>query len=216
MSFEKSAGIALIAGSLLMVVTMVLHPMGGNLEHLIKTARVIIISHTIALLAIPFLAVGFWGLTKKLGTNNFLSVTAFSMVLFGLIAAMIAAAINGLALPIFIQQYKDAPSDITAPLKQVLRNNISINQAFDFVFMGAISLSTLFWSIAILITKEISQWIGYFGIILFVIVIGMLISGFVFVNLNGFRLYILANVIWFGVIAIVLIRSKVNRLNSAF
>lgn len=215
MPFEKSAGVALIVGSILIVLTMVLHPAGGNPVHLIKTARVIIISHSIALLAIPFLAVGFWGLTKKLGTNNFLSVTAFSMVLFGLIAAMIAAAINGLALPIFIQNYKDSTPDITASIKQILRNNISLNRAFDFVFMGAVCLSTLFWSIAIILTRKISLWIGYFGIILFILIIAMIVSGFVFVNLNGFRLFILAYVMWFGLIATVLINSKVDKLNNS-
>ncbi|MDP9231128.1 MAG: hypothetical protein M3O67_10740, partial [Bacteroidota bacterium] len=193
-----------------------LHPAGGNVEHLLKTASVIIISHSIALLAIPFLAVGFWGLTKKVGTDNFFSVTAFAMVLLGLIAGMIAATINGLALPIYIQNYREASPDITASINPILKNNIAINQAFDFVFIGAICLSTLFWSIAIVLTKKIPLWIGYSGIILFILVIGMLVSGFVFVNLHGFRLYILANVMWFGLIAIVLINSKVDKLNNSF
>lgn len=214
--FEKSAGISLMVGSLLMVVTMLLHPAGGNLEHLIKTASVIIISHSIALLAIPFLAVGFWGLTKKLGTDNFFSVTAFAMVLLGLIAGMIAATVNGLALPIYIQNYKDTSPGIAASIKPILRNNISINQAFDFVFIGAICLSTLFWSIAIVLTKKIPVWIGYFGIILFIVVIGMLVSGFVFVNLHGFRLYILANVLWFGLIGMNLIRSEMYTNKNTF
>ncbi len=32
-SSEKNAGIALIIGSLLMAVTMAVHPVGGNVEH---------------------------------------------------------------------------------------------------------------------------------------------------------------------------------------
>ena len=59
MTIEKKAGIALLSGAFLMLATMVLHPSGGNLRHLLKTARVIVISHSLALIAIPLLAVGF-------------------------------------------------------------------------------------------------------------------------------------------------------------
>ncbi len=209
-SSEKNAGVALIIGSLLMAVTMALHPVGGNVEHLLKTVRVIVISHSIALLAVPFLAVGFWGLTKKLGSDSFLPSIAFSMVVMGLIAGMIAATINGIALPLFIQNFKGVSPDITASIKSILKNNIAINQAFDFVFIAAICLSTLFWSIAIIITKTLQQWLGYFGITLFIAVITMLVSGFIFTNLHGFRLFILTNVIWIGLIAMNLIRSRVE------
>jgi len=207
-SNEKNAGIALIIGSLLMAVTMALHPVGGNVEHLLKTVRVIVISHSIALLAVPFVAVGFWGLTKKLGSDSFLPSIAFCMVVMGLIAGMVAATINGLALPLFIGNFKEVSLDTTASIKSILKNNIAINQAFDFVFIGAICLSTLFWSIAIILTKTLQHWLGYFGITLFIAVITMLVSGFIFTNLHGFRLFILTNVIWIGLIAMNLIRSR--------
>lgn len=213
-SFEKSAGVALLTGSLLLVATMVLHPAGGNLEHLIKAVRVIFISHSIALIAIPFLAVGFWGLTKKLGADNFFSITAFSMVLFALIGGMIAGAINGLALPIFIQNYKGVSTELAASIKPILRNNISLNQAFDYVLLSGICMAILFWSIAILLTKKITCWIGYFGILLFTLVVALLVTGFEFVNLHGFRIFLLAIVLWVGLIAIVLMRSQEDKCDQ--
>jgi len=56
-AIEKSAGLALLIGSLLMLSTMILHPEGGNLQHLLKVARIVVISHSMALLAIPLLGV---------------------------------------------------------------------------------------------------------------------------------------------------------------
>lgn len=206
---ERNSGIALIAGSLLLMVTMLLHPAGGNIQYLQNTVSIIIVSHSIALLTIPFIFVGFWGLTKKLGTDNFISLIAFPILLFGLIAGMIAAAINGLALPIFVQNYKEATPDIIGSLKPTLKFILSLNQAFDFIYIGAMCLSTLFWSVAILLTKKIPAWLGYLGMVLSLIAIVMLTSGFVFINLHGFRLFILGNIIWTILIGIILMRSHV-------
>jgi len=207
MSFEKSAGIALIAGTVLLVLTMVLHPSGGSLAYLLKIAKIIIISHSIALLALPFLAVGFWGLTKKMGTDSFFSVTAFSMVSFALIAGMIAAAMNGLALPFYIQDYKQASPNVIESLKPIVKNNLAINHAFDFIFIGAMWLAVLLWSIEIILTRKIPVWIGFLGMALFVLAIVMLAFGFVFVNLHGFRIFVLGTVIWIASVAMVLVRS---------
>ena len=208
MSIERRTGIALLLGSCLTFATMVLHPSGGNLQHLLKSANVIVISHSFALLAIPFLSVGFWGLTKKMGVDHFLPPIAFAMVLMGLLAGMIAAIINGLALPIYIQNYQEATIETTTSIKPILRNNIALNQAFDFVFLGAVSLSIFLWSIAILTLKKLPMWIGYFGLCLSVTAIGMMATGFVFVNLHGFRIFVFSNVIWISLIGIALMRLK--------
>lgn len=216
MSIEKSGGIALLTGSFLMLATMVLHPAGGNLQQLLRTTSVIVISHSLALVAIPFLAVGFWVLTKRMGVNHFLPLISFAMVLTGLLAGMIAAIINGLALPIYIQNYHGATAEVTTSIKPILRNNIALNQAFDFVFLGAVSLSILFWSIAILTLKKLPLWIGFFGLGLSVTAIGMLATGFVFVNLHGFRLFVFFNVVWISLIGIALIRLKPEYNSKGF
>jgi len=208
MSIEKSGGIALLTGSVLMLATMVFHPAGGNLHQLLRTASVIVISHSLALMAIPFLAVGFWGLTKRMGVNQFLPLIAFAMVLMGLLAGMIAAIINGLALPIYIHSYREATAEVIPTLKPILKNNIALNQAFDFVFLGAVSLSIMFWSIAILTLKKLPIWMGYFGFVLSLTSIGMFVFGFLFVNLHGFRLFVFSNVVWISLIGVALIRIK--------
>ena len=88
-----------------------------------------------------------------------------------------------------------------------MKNNLSINHAFDFIFIGGMCLATLFWSIEIMLTKKMPVWIGYLGIALFALVIAMLAFGFVFVNLHGFRIFLLGAVIWIASVAMVLVRS---------
>ena len=69
--FEKKAGLALIVFTTLLIFTMVLHPTGGSVEHLLTIIPVIVITHAIAILSLPFALAGFWGLTKTIGTDNF-------------------------------------------------------------------------------------------------------------------------------------------------
>jgi len=205
--FEKNAGIALVLCTVLIVLMMVLHPAGGGFEHLLKMTGILIVSHVIAILSVPFASVGFWGLTRRLGVDNFFSISAFAIMLFGLVAVMIAAATNGLVLPVFIEKYRDAPVEVIESIKPFLRYNTAVNRAFDYVYTGAFCLSMLFWSIAILRTKKMAAWLAYLGIGLAIVAAVLFISGIASANLQGFRLFISSIVLWIALVGVVLMRS---------
>ncbi|MDB5156639.1 MAG: hypothetical protein JWR50_1346 [Mucilaginibacter sp.] len=61
----------------------------------------------------------------------------------GLFAAMLAAAVNGLALPLFLNHYLDAPPEKLSAVKPVVNYNTALNHAFDYVYTGASCLATL-------------------------------------------------------------------------
>jgi hypothetical protein len=207
----KNAGIALLVGSFLMTATMILHPAGGDLQHLIKIQRIIMASHALAILSLPFSFVGFLGLTRKLGTENFFSFMAFSCMAFGLVAAMGAAATNGLALPLFLQHYQDASPETLATVKIIVRYNFSLNHAFDYILLGALLLSILFWSIAALLTRKLHPWIGYLGLGLTLTAGIALAVGYDFVSLYGFRLFVLGSVLWIGWVGVAMLRSEAGQ-----
>ena len=96
-SFEKNAGIALILGSIMMVVTMILHP-AGDLEDV----TLIISTHSLAILSIPITLLGFWGLTRYMGTNYFLPMVSFITMALGLFAAMCAAGNKWICLSLVL------------------------------------------------------------------------------------------------------------------
>jgi hypothetical protein len=149
-SFEKRAGLSLIIFTLLILLTMVLHPAGGNFQQLLKITPMILVTHSAAILSLPFAAIGFWGLTRRIGTEDFLSLTAFAMTSLALVAALLAATTNGLVMPIFIHRYQDATPDIVDTLRPVLTYSYAVNAAFDYVYTGAFCLGILGWSVAIL------------------------------------------------------------------
>jgi hypothetical protein len=206
--FKKKAGIALILFTILLVFTMVLHPAGGSVEHLIHISNNIVVIHSIALFSLPFGWIGFWGLTRRIGTDHFGSMIAFAMASIGLLAAMLAATTNGLVLPIFLQHYREATPDTLAAIKPVLRYSSAVNHAFDYMYTVAFCLAILCWSISIINTRKLAVWIGWLGIVISLAVVAFFISGVAVNNLEGFRLFVTSIVVWILLAGVGLWRNK--------
>jgi hypothetical protein len=206
-NFERNAGICLIIFILLMTFTMVMHPAGGGVAHLQKIRNTIIITHAIAIFSLPFAFIGFWGLTRMTGTDNFFSAAAFSFVSFGLVAVLIAAAANGLIMPLFLDKYRDAAPDVIASLKPVLSYSFSMNAAFDYIYSAAFCMAILGWSIAIILSKKLPIWIAWLGIVIAVIGAAMFFSGFAITGLQGFRIFVSTIIIWIAAAGFALINT---------
>ena len=179
-----------------MFVTMVLHPVGGDFEHLLAVSQMGIIAHSLAIFSLPFSALGFVGLSQWLGSSRFFSRLGLAFMLFGLIAAMLAAAINGLALPFFIGDYAEATPATIEAIHPILRYNMALNHSFDYLLISAMFLSMFLWSISIFRSGRLPRWVAYLG---FVIVVVVLISGavgFYFLDLHGFRMFVFGWLVW--------------------
>lgn len=207
-NIEKHAGISLVIGSLLATITMMLHPVGGNIQHLIKITPVIMTSHIIALFSVPFILFGFWGLTKKIGFDKTFSVLALVTGTLGLFAVMIAGAINGLAVPFFVENLGGASADKNETAQLILSYGFSLNQAFDYIFIGAICEALLLWSIAIFKTQLFPKWVSILGVTLGIGFLIALVSGFVLVDLHGFQVFIFGIVLWMAAVGILMFRTK--------
>lgn len=192
----KSAGLSLLIGSFLMIVTMVLHPVGGDFDHLLSIVKMGVVAHSIALFAIPFVAYGYWGIMVKLQVSVFLSRVGFSFMLFGLFAVMMAAALNGLVLMQFVASYAEASPEVIATLKPIFRYNHVFNLANDYIFMTGVGVSTLFWSIATVKTRQFPVWVGYLGIGLVIVALLTLLAGFIYTDVAGFRIFIFGTTAW--------------------
>jgi hypothetical protein len=189
-------GTALMVSIAMIIFTMVLHPSGGSIEYIQKIATTIIVSHSIAIIAMPLTLLGFWGLTRKLEDESMISLAAFVVGCLGLFAGVCAAAINGLALPLFVNRYIGATPEAMEAIKPIIKYSSSLNHAFDFIFMGSCCLAILLWSIAILKTRSLPRWLGWTGIILVASVAIIAATGFTLVDLKGFRIFIGGLVTW--------------------
>jgi len=202
------SGIALITGSILSIIAMTLHPSGGSFEYLLKISNIIIASHSFALLSVPAILFGFWGLTRRLAPAEILATGGFITICIGMFAVTCAAAINGLAMPFFVNQYRDATAEKISLLKPVMRYSWALNHAFDYVFIGAACVAVLLWSVAIIKTKVFPKWVGYLGIATAISAVAAIIAGFVFVDLTGFRVFIAGFVLWVVITGVFLKRQE--------
>jgi len=206
--FNYYSGTALITGAAIMTITMVMHPTGGSLEHLRHISTMIIITHSLAILSIPVTLFGFWGLTKKLSAENPYSIGAFITMCVGMFAVLLAAAVNGLAMPFLISHYSETTPEIRNSLTLLLTYNMSLNHAFDYIFIGGVCIAISLWSVVIIKTSDFPKWVGYFGLLTCILVVAGFIAGFIFVDLTGFRVFIAGLVVWMVIVGVLLRRVE--------
>ncbi|MEJ7694404.1 DUF6796 family protein [Daejeonella sp.] len=161
--FIKTAGICLLIGALLATLAMTLHPNGGDIEYIVKIKSVLTFSHSVAIFCLPLIGFGFWGLSKILETKSKISTPAFFIFSFGLLAAMIAATINGLTLPNFASNFSANDNEIST-IKKIIDYGKFINIPMAIIFIVATSLSVGLWAFLITQTSKLPKWIGYFGL----------------------------------------------------
>jgi hypothetical protein len=193
---EKSSGVAIVIGSLFMVLTMALHPAGGNVAHIRQMSDIIIASHSLAILSIIVLSYGLVGLAIKLKSDIVLSYGGAVLFVFSAVAVMMAAALNGLAIPFFLERMGEITSENNGMIRAVLLYNYSLNKAFDLIFILAMSGASVLWSWAIVRTGLLKKWLGWLGLVVGILAIAMTLFGFVFTDLPGLRIFIGAFVVW--------------------
>lgn len=192
---NKISGISLMLGAFLMTVTMVLHPAGGDNAHIVKMATMFMVAHGIAIFAAPFTAFGFFGLSQKWAKTSQWSYLAFAFASLSLIAAVFAAMINGVILPKFLEAgVEKGFSDETI---QAFRTFIfRFNAACDYVLMGGLFIAIFIWSWLIFKAESKERYLGYFGFLLVFVGIIFIFSGFNFLSVFGFRVFVFSVVIW--------------------
>lgn len=209
--FHKSTGFSLISGAILIIVTMVLHPSGGSIEHIIKISKTITIAHSLAIFSLPIILFGFYGLTISLLDKWKLSILAFIIISFGLIAAMFAAIFNGLTLPYFLSQYSEKLEENIEILKPITNYGFAINTPLDYIFIIACCTSILVYSIIILLENKFPKWIGYLGVFITIFAIIGGLTEFVFTSLAGFRIFTFSIAAWILSSGTLLIKYNPNK-----
>lgn len=206
--FYKSSGLSLTIGSFLAISTMVLHPAGGSLEHLIQITTPLKFTHGLALCCLPFILFGFYGLSHRLLDFWKMSYLALVIISFGLFAAMLAALLNGLALPFFLESYAGNMEQERSIVVATLNYGFAINKALDFVFIVSLCCALGIYSIHVIRSKRLSIGLGYLGMaILLFAVLGSL-TNFTFTNLMGFRVFVFSVALWMAYAGIALLTSN--------
>lgn len=206
--FYKSTGLSLIIGSFLAIVTMALHPAGGNIQRIIEISTLVRNTHTLAICCLPFILFGFYGLTTKLKEKWQLSILAFIIIAFGLFAAMLAALFNGLILPNFLEHYSEDLEQNITTIKPIIKYGFVVNKALDYVFIISLSCAIAIYSFIIIRLKNLPKLIGYMGLSILLFSIIGATTNFPLTSVMGFRIYVFSIAAWVLYSGIALIRIK--------
>jgi hypothetical protein len=152
MSDERLGGLALIAGAAGFIVTMVLHPTGhdlvepGEFEHARALAVVV---HALAIACLPVTFAGALVLTRRLAASRLavLALVVHGVALFG---ALVAAAINGIAVPNAVKEFLEAEGAAREAWDVALHHAHFVSEAFAGVYVVASCAAIVAWSTAML------------------------------------------------------------------
>jgi hypothetical protein len=206
MKQDKLSGIALIVGSLAMIITMAFHPTGRDLFAGHITLNVVV--HSLALASVPVLVFGFLGLSQSLGFDNPTVSFGFVAYSFGSVAAMCAAVINGLVAPSLVREYLSSDESEKQNLLSLFHYGGLLNSAFAKVLIVATSVAILFWSIALIKKSLLANVAAVIGIIFGLLGIVGILSGHLRINVHSFGLFIFGQAAWTVLIGVLMIRSN--------
>ena len=198
----RKSGIALIAGSAAMVITMVIHPRGlaTTPEGAESVARMLIAVHSLALASVPVLFLGVWGLSRRLDAPDRTAMVALVLYAFALVAVMNAAVFDGLVAPSLIRHIVSAAPEKKDGWQLAMRFNFELNQAYARLYAVASAIAILLWSVVIVRKGQLSRAVGIYGCILGPIIVAAVGSGMLNPNVHGFGALIFAQAAWFVVV----------------
>jgi hypothetical protein len=211
MTDNRMSGLALILGSAGSIITMALHPTGHDLAvpgQLAPVTHMIVAVHALALICLPVMFLGAWGLSRSLAAPNRLSMMALVFYGFATVAVMNAAAVSGFMSPYIAEQMAKPDSAMHDMWHAMFHYNGQLNQAFAMVFVVAVSVAIVLWSSAILKSKQFAASVGIYGCLLGPVTIVAVLSGHVTLGVHGFGMIVLCQAIWYVFVGVTLMRMK--------
>lgn len=193
--------VALIAGSLGAVITMIFHPTGHDLlgqtdEIACHNEMITVAMHSLALFSSPLLLFGFFGLSRRLGLDNGLVSATLIAYLLSVFGGIFAAIINGIVAPSITRQIITADENAGQFLRLILMNNTLLNQAFTKVYIVGSSFVIIRWSLCMVRKAGFAQIIVVLGCLIGSIALLGLFSGHLRLNVHGFGLLIFGQTVW--------------------
>ena len=207
MTDERKGGIALIAGAIGGLVTMVLHPTGGGIltpAEYERFAIMNVVAHSLAIASMPISFLGTLALTRRLQSPDRYSISALVFYAFALVAGMLAATASGfIATPLV-----GGATTAATELNHALSHYTGLwNQAFArFLAVGS-SVAILLWSFAILRNRRLSVRAAYYGIPVGILIVLFVGSGSLKLDIHGFGLVMILQSVWFISVGTLMMRA---------
>ena len=202
MSPRRIDAAALALGALAMVVTMAVHPRGGSGqalregESLSRLGIAAVVSHSIAIAALPLLLLGFWGLSRRLGWESAPVRLAFAAYALATAAVLDAAVMSGFASTGVAMSIRTETAEGARAVASLFAYTFVLNQAFAKVYAVTSSVAILLWSARAVRLGPGWRGPGILGLLAGSAVVAGVLSGRLPLNVHGFGVVVLLQSAW--------------------
>lgn len=196
---DRAAAAALIGGVAAGLLTMMLHPTGSEVVQAASQGEnntLVTAVHALAIAGQGAQLAGAVALVRRLVHRRDLGVGGYVFFALAAICALIAATASGFVAPGSVSGYGEANEATRQAMLQSLHYTAIINRSFSQLFVLASSVAILLWSLAMIIGRDVSRALGWFGVILSVALIATAGSGHVSLDIHGFGSVVLLEGIW--------------------
>ncbi|MEQ1866291.1 MAG: hypothetical protein ABL996_16760 [Micropepsaceae bacterium] len=207
MKLESAGAVALISGTLAMILVMAHHPSGvPHGPDAVGVMRLGLIVHAVAIATVPLMTFGFFALTRSIGFANPIATLAFFFYLFGAVAVMLAATMSGLVAPRLIEAQMAATAADQSMIHALLRLEWYLNQSFAQIHVALFSGAIALWALAWPDKGILAAAIQIAGLTIGIGVFAWLVSGMLSLDVHGMGAVVLAQSVWmiiaaFGLLA---------------
>lgn len=215
MTHERLGGLALIAGSAGVIITLGLHPSGRGLfspDTFEAEARKLIAVHSLALVCLPLWFLGAWALARRVGTkgesDQQFGFAGLVFYAFALAAMMTAVVFDGLVSPGLAARINQATGTAGQGWRIAFNYNSSVDMAFVRVFIAASSLALLLWSVAVARREALPRALGVYGCLLTVATLVALLSGELDRYMHIFGMVLVGQALWFVIAGVLMYRQQ--------
>lgn len=196
MQHYRSAGLALIGGTLAGMVTMAFHPTGPALmTDFDRMAPVNQGVHALAIAGTIATVFGLIELTRLLERRRSLSVAALVSYSFGAVAVMFAAIASGFIGTALTAQVLESGPGAREAFEPLFDYNWFFNQASTRVFVLTASLGIALWSAVMLRDSRFGRGLGITGLIVGAAAAIATVTGLP-LDIHGFGAIVLGHGVW--------------------
>lgn len=210
---DALGGAAMIAGALMALVTMALHPTARDVAADVRGQGALALAvHAVAIAAVPVALYGAVALTRRLtAAGGLLAELALAFQAMAAVASLVAATASGLLAPALFAQLADASGAQGAEravAAAVLHYNGDVNRAFARVLVAASSVAIGLWSVEIVRTRALRRGAGALGIVVAAATLLALVAGRLRLDVHGFGAVVLGQGIWLVMVGTELRRAR--------
>jgi hypothetical protein len=210
MSTDRTAALAIIIGSVAGLVTMALHPTGGDVARNALGGTPNILAgavHWLGLLAQALVLAGTLALTLRLRVRRDVAVGGYVFFALASVAVTVAAVASGIVAPGVLRGLGEADGTQRALMMSALAYTRLLNRAFAAVYVVCSGVAILLWSGAILAGRELTRALAVCGVVLGTALVLGLASGHLRLGVHDFGVIVLSIGGWLSWAAVQLWRS---------